>query len=106
MGKNVFHCGGPGNGEIAKIVNNMILGITMIGVAEGFAIGEKLGADPKLLQQICAVSTSRSWVMDTYHPVPGVLPNVPASKNYDGGFMVGLIKKDMALAMTVSEEAN
>lgn len=106
MGKNVFHCGGPGTGEIAKIVNNMILGISMIAVAEGFAIGEKLGADPKLLQQICAVSTSRSWVMDTMHPVPGVLPNAPASKNYDVGFQCGLIKKDMALAMTVADQCD
>lgn len=106
MGKNCFHCGGPGNGEIAKLVNNLILGVHMVAVAEGFAIGEKLGADPKLLQQICAVSTSRCWVMDTYHPRPGVLPNVPASKGYEGGFGVSLIKKDMALAMEAADDVN
>lgn len=104
MGKNIFHCGGPGTGEIAKIVNNMILGVIMIGTSEGFAIGEKLGADPKLMQQICAVSSSRGWVMDTMHPVPGVLPNSPASKGYAGGFMSALVKKDMALAMSVADE--
>jgi 3-hydroxyisobutyrate dehydrogenase len=105
MGTNFFHCGKAGSGEIAKLVNNLILGITMVGVSEGFAIGEKLGVDPKVLQQICAVSTSRSWVMDTYHPRPGVLPNVPSSKGYEGGFGVSLIKKDLALAVDAAVHA-
>lgn len=105
MGTNFFHCGKPGTGEIAKLVNNLILGITMVGVSEGFAIGEKLGADPKVLQQICAVSTSRSWVMDTYHPRPGIMPNVPSSNGYEGGFGVSLIKKDLALALDAAEHA-
>jgi len=101
MGKNIFHCGGPGTGEIAKLANNLILGINMIASSEGMALGEKLGIDPKVLQQILAVSTSRSWVIDTYNPRPGVLEGVPASRNYENGFGVSLVKKDLALALEV-----
>jgi 3-hydroxyisobutyrate dehydrogenase len=86
MGKNVFHCGGPGTGEIAKICNNLILGINMIATSEGLSLGEKLGIDPKVLSQILSVSTGRSWVIDSYNPRPGVLENVPSSRNYEGGF--------------------
>ena len=86
MGTNFFLCGKPGSGEIAKLVNNLILGINMIAASEGLAIGEKLGMDPKVLCKICEVSTSRSWVMDTYNPRPGNKENVPASRNYEGGF--------------------
>ena len=86
MGKNVFHCGGPGTGEIAKICNNLILGINMIATAEGLSLGEKLGIDPKILSNILSVSTGRSWCVDTYNPRPGVLENVPASRNYSNGF--------------------
>jgi len=99
MGKNFFHCGDVGTGCIAKITNNMILGISMIAASEGMCIGEKLGIDPATLQKILAVSTARNWCIDTYNPRPGILPNVPASKNYEGGFAVGLIKKDMVLAL-------
>jgi len=95
----VFHCGGPGSGSIAKVTNNLILGIQMVAVAEGLAIGKKLGGDPKLLSKIHSVSTSRCWVTDTYNPVPGVIDGTPASKNYDEGFMVKLIKKDLQLAI-------
>ncbi len=73
MGKNVFHCGGPGTGEIAKLCNNMILGINMISTSEGLSLGEKLGIDPKILSDILSVSTARSWVIDTYNPRPGIL---------------------------------
>ena len=99
MGTNFFHCGEPGTGSIAKLTNNLILGISMVATSEGMAIGEKLGIDPKILQQILAVSTARNWCIDTYNPRPGILPNVPSSKNYEGGFAVGLIKKDMVLAL-------
>lgn len=99
MGANFFHCGGPGTGGIAKLCNNLMLGINMLSCAEGSAIGEKLGVDAKVLQQICSVSTSRSFVMDTYNPVPGNVPTSPASKGYEGGFGVSLIRKDMALAI-------
>ena len=106
MGTNFFHCGKPGSGEIAKLVNNLILGINMIAASEGLAIGEKLGMDPKILSAICAVSTSRSWVMDTYNPRPGIKEASPASRNYEGGFQVGLIKKDLALALEAARHGN
>ena len=106
MGKNFFHCGGPGTGEIAKLTNNLILGISMIASSEGMAIGEKLGIDPVILQKILAVSTARNWCIDTYNPRPGILPNVPSSNNYEGGFAVGLIKKDMVLALEAAHSAN
>lgn len=106
MGANTFHCGKPGSGEIAKLCNNLMLGINMISAAEGLAIGEKLGMEPKTLQSICAVSTSRSWVMDTYNPVPGNTPASPANRNYEGGFQVALIKKDLALALEAAKSGN
>ena len=98
MGKNFFHCGGPGTGEIAKLTNNLVLGITMVGTAEGMAIGEKLGIDPIILQKIMAVSSARSWSLDVMCPRPGCIPTSPSSNDYKGGFQVGLIKKDMHLA--------
>jgi len=99
MGKNLFHCGKPGSGEIAKISNNLILGINMVATCEGLAIGAKLGMDPKVLFEICSVSTSKSWCMDFYNPVPGNTPTSPANRNWDDGFMVELIKKDVGLAI-------
>ena len=106
MGKNFFHCGPPGSGEIAKLTNNLILGISMVAASEGMAIGEKLGMDPKKLQQILAVSTARNWCIDTYNPRPGNLPNVPANNNYEGGFAVGLVKKDMVLALEAAHSVD
>ena len=108
MGKNVFHCGGPGTGEIAKICNNLILGINMISTSEGLSLGEKLGINPKVLSNILAVSTGRSWVVDTYNPRPGVLENVPASRDYNGGFQVSLIRKDLSIALdaAIQSDAN
>lgn len=106
MGTNFFHCGASGAGEVAKLCNNLILGINMIAASEGLAIGEKLGMDPKKLVEICEVSTSRSFVMDTMNPVPGVKETTPASRNYDGGFQVALIKKDLALALEAAQHGN
>ena len=106
MGKNVFHCGGPGTGEIAKICNNLILGINMIATSEGLSLGEKLGIDPKVLSNILSVSTGRSWCVDTYNPRPGVLENVPASRQYNGGFQVSLIRKDLSIALEAAEQAD
>jgi 3-hydroxyisobutyrate dehydrogenase len=102
-GKNVFHCGAPGTGGIAKLTNNLILGISMVAVSEAMAIGEKLGADPKVLTDIWAVSFARSFCVDTYNPRPGVQPNVPSSKEYEGGFAVELIRKDLGLAMDAAK---
>lgn len=106
MGKNLFHCGGPGTGEIAKLTNNLILGISMVATAEGMAIGEKLGIDPKVLKEILSVSTARNWCIDTYNPRPGNIPGTPASRNYEGGFMVELIRKDLALALEALKETD
>ncbi len=105
MGKNIFHCGGPGTGEIAKISNNLILGIQMIAVSEGLSLGEKLGIDPKVLSNILSVSTARCWSLDTYNPRPGVLENVPSSRDYNGGFQVALIRKDLSIALEAAEQA-
>ena len=106
MGANVFHCGSAGTGDIAKLCNNMILGISMCAVSEGLSMGEKLGMDPKILSEIMSVSTARCWSLDTYNPKPGVLEGVPATRNYDGGFMVSLITKDLALAMEASNSVD
>jgi 3-hydroxyisobutyrate dehydrogenase len=103
MGKNVFHCGANGTGGVAKLTNNLILGISMVAVSEAMAIGEKLGADPKVLTDIWAVSSARSHSVDTYNPRPGVMPNVPSSKKYEGGFAVALIRKDLGLAMDAAK---
>ena len=106
MGTNFFHCGKPGMGEVAKLTNNLILGISMVASCEGMAIGEKLGIDPKKLQQILAVSTGRNWCIDTYNPRPGNMEGVPASRQYENGFAVSLIKKDMILAMESAHEVD
>jgi len=99
MGKNIVHCGGPGNGQVAKIANNLVLGITMIGISEAMNLGIKLGMDPKVLAGIFNTSSARCWSSDTYNPVPGVMENVPSSRNYDGGFGVDLMAKDLSLGV-------
>lgn len=81
MGKSIFNCEKAGAGQIAKICNNMALAIEMIGVAEALALGRKLGIDDKILTNIMKVSSSRCWSLDAYNPVPGIMENVPASKN-------------------------
>ena len=103
MGKTVFHCGGPGTGEVAKICNNLLLGIQMIGTAEALSLGEKLGIDPKVLSNIICVSTGRNWCIDSYNPRPGMMENVPSSKQYQGGYQISLIRKDLALALDAAE---
>ena len=79
MGKNIVHCGAAGNGQVAKVANNMLLGISMIGVAEAMALGVALGMDAKTLAGVINTSSGRCWSSDTYNPFPGVLDNVPAS---------------------------
>lgn len=98
MGKNIVHCGQNGNGLVAKICNNMLLGISMVATAETLNLGKRMGMDPKLLSEIMATSSGRNWSLDTYNPVPGIMPNVPSSKEYKGGFAVELMTKDMGLA--------
>ena len=102
MGNNFFHCGDIGTGEIAKICNNMILGIQMVAVSEGMSLGMKLGIDSKKLGEILKVSTSSCWATNATNPVPGVVEGSPSSRDYQGGFQVGLIRKDMTLALDLA----
>lgn len=99
MGKNVFHAGNHGAGQMAKICNNMLLAVHMIGTAEALQLGVDNGLDPAVLSQIMLQSSGRNWSLELYNPWPGVMPNVPASNNYDGGFQTNLMNKDLGLAL-------
>lgn len=98
MGKNIFHAGGAGAGQVAKICNNMLLSVLMVGTAEALQMGIDHGLDPKVLSDIMKVSSGGNWTLEKYNPCPGVMDNVPASKGYQGGFMVDLMVKDLGLA--------
>ncbi len=98
MGKNVFHVGGSGAGQVAKLCNNMALGVIMAVTGEALALGAAHGLDPKVLSQMMAVSTGRSWATEICNPWPGVLENAPASRGYSGGFGNDLMLKDLGLA--------
>ncbi|XP_063159883.1 3-hydroxyisobutyrate dehydrogenase, mitochondrial [Candoia aspera] len=98
MGSNVVYCGEIGTGQAAKICNNMLLAISMIGTAETMNLGIRLGLDPKLLAKILNMSSGRCWSSDTYNPVPGVMEGVPSGNNYQGGFGTTLMTKDLGLA--------
>lgn len=104
MGKNIVHCGGIGNGQVAKVANNMLLGISMIGVAEAMALGVALGMDAKVLAGVINTSSGRCWSADTYNPFPGVMDNVPASRGYSGGFGTDLMLKDLGLATEAAKQ--
>ncbi|KAJ3357320.1 hypothetical protein GGF32_001114 [Allomyces javanicus] len=104
MGKSIVHCGDNGNGQVAKICNNMLLGSTMAAAAETMNLGIKMGMDPKLLAQIINTSSGRCWSTDTYNPVPGVMANVPSSRDFEGGFAVPLMQKDMGLALSAAQD--
>ena len=106
MGKAVIHAGAAGNGQAAKICNNMLLGISMIGTCEAFAMAQKLGLDPQTFYDISSVSSGQCWSMTSYCPVPGVGPTSPADNDYQGGFAAGLMLKDLRLAMEAAETAD
>ncbi|XP_064471849.1 3-hydroxyisobutyrate dehydrogenase, mitochondrial-like [Ornithodoros turicata] len=106
MGKNVIHCGSVGCGQAAKICNNMMLAISMIGCAETMNLGARLGLDPSVLNSILNVSSGKTWPSEVYSPVPGVMPNVPSSNNYNGGFGTALMTKDLGLAQTAATNTN
>jgi len=103
LGKNIVHCGGVGNGQVAKIANNMLLGISMIGAAEAMSLGVALGMDPKTLAGVINTSSGRCWSTDTYNPYPGVIDKAPASKGYAGGFGSNLMLKDLGLAVEAAK---
>ncbi|MCW8195949.1 3-hydroxyisobutyrate dehydrogenase [Proteobacteria bacterium 005FR1] len=98
MGKNIFHAGPHGAGQVAKICNNMLLSILMTGTCEALALGVKNGLDPAVLSEIMKQSSGGNWALNVYNPWPGVMDNVPASRNYQGGFLVDLMNKDLGLA--------
>lgn len=99
MGRNIFHCGDSGAGQVAKLCNNMALGVIMAVTGEALALGAAHGLDAKTLSQMMAVSTGRSWATEVCNPWPGVLENAPASRGYSGGFGNDLMLKDMGLAV-------
>jgi 3-hydroxyisobutyrate dehydrogenase len=105
MGGKIVHCGDAGTGQIAKLCNNLILGISMNAVSEAMNLGVKLGADPKVLASIINSSSGRCWSSDTYNPVPNVMPNVPSSRGYSGGFGSALMAKDLGLAIDAARTA-
>ncbi|MEK1894418.1 MAG: 3-hydroxyisobutyrate dehydrogenase [Rhizobium sp.] len=98
MGKKIVHCGEPGAGQAAKICNNMILGISMIGVCEAFALGEKLGLSHQALFDVASTSSGQCWSISTYCPVPGPVPTSPANNGYKPGFAAALMLKDLRLS--------
>ena len=98
MGANIFHAGSVGAGQTAKICNNMLLGILMIGTSEAMALGVANGLDPQVLAEIMRRSSGGNWALEKYNPYPGVHENAPASKGYAGGFGTDLMLKDLGLA--------
>ena len=104
MGKAVIHAGDAGAGQAAKICNNMLLGATMAATCEAFVLAEKLGLDAQTFYDISSKASGQSWSMTSYCPVPGVGPETPADRNYDGGFAAVLMLKDLKLAMEAAKE--
>lgn len=104
MGKNIVHCGAAGNGQVAKVANNMLLGISMIATSEAMSLGVALGVDPKVLAGIINTASGRCWSSDTYNPFPGVMEGVPASRGYTGGFGTDLMLKDLGLAAEAARQ--
>ena len=98
MGSNIFHAGHVGAGQTAKICNNMLLGILMIGTSEAIALGVANGLDPQVLSEIMRRSSGGNWALEKYNPWPGVQENAPSSKGYAGGFGTDLMLKDLGLA--------
>ncbi|PPT96826.1 3-hydroxyisobutyrate dehydrogenase [Xanthomonas arboricola pv. guizotiae] len=105
MGKNIFHVGDNGAGQVAKLCNNMALGVIMAATGEALALGVAQGLDPAVLSQMMAVSTGRSWATEVCNPWPGVLPNAPASRGYSGGFGNDLMLKDLGLVAESAVQA-
>lgn len=104
MGTNIFYAGAAGSGQVAKICNNMLLAIHMIGTCEAINLGVRHGLDPKVLSEIMRKSSGGNWSLEKYNPYPGVMENVPASKDYAGGFAVDLMVKDLGLAANAALE--
>ncbi len=106
MGKTIVHAGGAGAGQAAKVCNNMLLAITMVGTCEAFALAEKLGLKDQVFFDIASKASGQSWSMTSYCPVPGPVPTSPANRDYQPGFAAGLMLKDLTLAMSAAAQAN
>ncbi|HRL92859.1 MAG TPA: 3-hydroxyisobutyrate dehydrogenase [Pseudomonas sp.] len=103
MGKNIFHAGPAGAGQVAKVCNNQLLAVHMIGTAEAMALGVANGLDPATLAEIMRQSSGGNWSLEKYNPWPGVMPNAPASKDYRDGFAAELMAKDLGLAQEAAQ---
>lgn len=106
MGKRVVHCGDPGAGQAAKICNNLMLAVSMIGVAEGFVLGEKLGLTHQALFDVAANASGQCWALTTNCPVPGPVLTSPANRDFEGGFASALMLKDLLLSQDAAESSN
>ena len=106
MGQKAVHCGPSGNGQAAKICNNMILGVTMIATCEAFALADKLGLDRQKMFDVVSTSSGYSWTMNAYCPAPGVGPTSPADNGYKPGFAAELMLKDLRLSQQAAETAD
>ena len=106
MGKNIFHAGPAGAGQVAKGCNNMLLAIHMIGSCEALEMGARNGLDPKVLSEIMLASSGRNWSLEVYNPYPGVMEAAPASNDYQPGFMVDLMLKDLGLALEIAQQSD
>lgn len=103
MGKNIFHAGPDGAGQVAKVCNNQVLAVQMIATAEAMALGVANGLEPAVLAEIMRQSSGGNWTLEKYNPWPGVMENAPASKGYTGGFMAELMAKDLGLAQEAAQ---
>ena len=106
MGQKAVHCGAAGNGQAAKICNNMILGVTMIGTCEAFALADKLGLDRQAMFDVVSTSSGYSWTMNAYCPAPGIGPQSPADNNYKPGFAADLMLKDLRLSQQAAKDVD
>jgi 3-hydroxyisobutyrate dehydrogenase len=105
MGRNIVHAGGPGNGQAAKVCNNMILGISMLACAEAFTLAEQLGLEPKKLFDISSVSSGSCWAMLNHLPVPGIVETSAANRDFQPGFAAAMMHKDLKLSQTAASQA-
>jgi len=105
MGKAVIHAGDAGNGQAAKICNNMLLGVSMIGACEAFALAKKLGLDPENFYNIASQASGQCWSITSYCPEPGPVPTAPSNRDYEPGFAVAMMLKDLKLAQQAAASA-
>jgi 3-hydroxyisobutyrate dehydrogenase len=106
MGTTIVHTGPSGNGQVAKICNNMMLAISMIGVAEAFTLAERLGLSAEALFRVASKSSGQSWALTGYSPVPGLVPSSPANRDYQAGFTAAMMAKDLRLAQDAANSVD